>query len=328
MSDTTGQTSSQSMTAAQAASAFEAMLPLEEGEQQEQEEALEDEQSSESVEADESEEENASYEDAEGEESNGDEETEQQEQPSKFTVKVDGKEVEVSLEELQKGYSRTEDYTRKTQALAQERKAAQAELESVRTERAQYSQLLTALQAQLQEAQQPNVDMDRLYNEDPIEWVRQRELQRVNAEKMMAIQSEQQRLQQEHQRESHKAMQERLHQEKDLLLSAAPELKDPKVAAKAKADWVNAGKAIGLTEQEMNSITDHRMLLALRKLATYDSLMSKRQSIKPQQSVGRVAKPGVAATGKPQSSQIKQAQQRLKATGSVRDAANLFEKFL
>jgi hypothetical protein len=168
MSDTTGQTSSQSMTAAQAASAFEAMLPLEEGEQQEQEEALEDEQSSESVEADESEEENASDEDAEGEESDGDEETEQQEQPSKFTVKVDGKEVEVSLEELQKGYSRTEDYTRKTQALAQERKAAQAELESVRTERAQYSQLLTALQAQLQDAQQPNVDMDRLYNEDPI----------------------------------------------------------------------------------------------------------------------------------------------------------------
>jgi hypothetical protein len=111
-------------------------------------------------------------------------------------------------------------------------------------------------------------------------------------------------------------------------LSAAPELKDPKVAAKAKADWVNAGKAIGLTEQEMNSITDHRMLLALRKLATYDSLMSKRQSIKPQQSVGRVAKPGVAASGKPQSSQIKQAQQRLKATGHVRDAANLFEKFL
>jgi hypothetical protein len=327
MSDTTGTTSSQSMTAAEAATAFEAMLPLEEGEQSEQEEALEEDQSSESTEVDESEEENASDEEAEGEESEEDEETEQQEQPQKFTVKVDGKEVEVTLEELQKGYSRTEDYTRKTQALAQERKAAQAELEAVRTERAQYSQLLTALQAQLQEAQQPNVDMERLYQEDPIEWVRQRELQRVNQEKALAIQAEQSRLMQEQQKETQKAMQERLLQEKDLLLSAAPELKDPKVAARAKAEWIEAGKAIGLTEQELNSVTDHRILLALRKLAAYDSLVNKRQNLKPEQSAKKIAKPGVAAS-KPQSSQIKQAQQRLKQTGNVRDAANLFEKFL
>jgi hypothetical protein len=327
MSDTTGTTSSQSMTAAEAATAFEAMLPLEEGEQSEQEEALEEDQSSESTEVDESEEENASDEEAEGEESEEDEETEQQEQPQKFTVKVDGKEVEVTLEELQKGYSRTEDYTRKTQALAQERKAAQAELEAVRTERAQYSQLLTALQAQLQEAQQPNVDMERLYQEDPIEWVRQRELQRVNQEKALAIQAEQSRLMQEQQKETQKAMQERLLQEKDLLLSAAPELKDPKVAARAKAEWIEAGKAIGLTEQELNSVTDHRILLALRKLAAYDSLVNKRQNLKPEQSAKKIAKPGVAAS-KPQSSQIKQAQQRLKQTGHVRDAASLFEKFL
>jgi hypothetical protein len=327
MSDTTGTTSSQSMTAAEAATAFEAMLPLEEGEQSEQEEALEEEQSSESAEVEESEEENASDDETEGEESEEDEDTEQQEQPQKFTVKVDGKEVEVTLEELQKGYSRTEDYTRKTQALAQERKAAQAELESVRTERAQYAQLLTALQTQLQDAQQPNVDMDRLYQEDPIEWVRQRELQRVNQEKMMAIQAEQSRLMQEQQKETQKAMQERLLQEKDLLLSAAPELKDPKVAARAKTEWVEAGKAIGLTEQELSSVTDHRILLALRKLAAYDSLVNKRQNLKPEQSARKIAKPGVAAS-KPQSSQIKQAQQRLKQTGNVRDAANLFEKFL
>ena len=327
MSDTTGTTSSQSMTPAQAATAFESMLPLEDGQQQEQEALMEDDESSEPIEADESEEEYASEEEAEGEESDEDVEDEQPEQPQKFTVKVDGKDVEVTLDELQKGYSRTEDYTRKTQALAQERKAAQAELESVRTERAQYAQLLGALQNQLQETKQPNVDMERLYQDDPIEWVRQRELQRVNAEKMTAIQAEQARLMQEQQKETQKAMQERLMQEKDLLISAIPELKDPKVAAKAKTEWVEAGKAIGLTEQELNSVTDHRILLALRKLAAYDSLMNKRQNLKPEQSAKKIAKPGVAAS-KPQSSQMKQAQQRLRQTGSVRDAANLFERLL
>lgn len=324
---TTENSSVQSMTADEAANAIESMLTGDADNQQDEEALNEDEESSDPVEVDESEEENASDEEAEDEESEEDVEEEQEDKPSKFTVKVDGKEVEVTLEELQKGYSRTEDYTRKTQALAQERKAAQAELESVRTERAQYAQLLTALQAQLQEAQQPNVDMERLYNEDPIEWVRQRELQRANSEKMMAIQAEQARLAQEQQREAQKAMQERLAQEKDLLLSAAPELRDAKTAAKAKVEWIEAGKAIGLTDQEINSVTDHRILLALRKLAAYDSLMSKRQNLRPEQAQKQVAKPGVAAK-KQQSSQVKQTQQRLKQTGHVRDAASLIERLL
>lgn len=325
--NTTDFSSVQAMTADQAANAIESMLSGDADKQQDEEALMDDEESSESVETEDSEEADASEDEVEDEESEEDEDTERDVKPQKFTVKVDGKEIEVTIDELQKGYSRTEDYTRKTQMLAQERKTAQAEFEAVRTERAQYAQLLNALQAQLQQAQQPNVDMDRLYNEDPIEWVRQRETQRVNAEKAMAIQSEQSRLMQEQQRESQKAMQERLYQEKDLLLSAAPELKDPKVAAKAKSEWINAGKAIGLTEQELNGVTDHRFLLALRKLAAYDSMVSKRQGLKPVQSAGRVATPGVAAK-KPQSSQMKQTQQRLKQTGHVRDAASLIERLL
>lgn len=39
----------------------------------------------------------------------------------KYVVKVDGREVEVTLEELTAGYSRQQDYTKKTQSLAQER---------------------------------------------------------------------------------------------------------------------------------------------------------------------------------------------------------------
>ena len=318
---------SQPMTAEQAANAIESMLSGD-GDQQEPE-ALEDEESSESVEDEVYAEDDAAEDEVEDEESDEDVEDEEVDEAPKFTVKVDGKDVEVTLDELQKGYSRTEDYTRKTQALAQERKQAQAELEAVRTERSQYAQLLGALQAQLQEAQANPVDMDRLYQEDPIEWVRQRELQRVNAEKLLAIQSEQKRLSMEQQKEQQKVFQQRLLQEKDLLLSAAPELKDPKVAAKAKNDWIEAGKAIGLTERELNGITDHRMLLALRKLAAYDSMVNKRQSIKPvSEPVRKVAKPGVAASPKQQSSVVKKAQQRLAKTGNVRDAASLIERLL
>jgi hypothetical protein len=314
---------SQAMTADQAANAIKSMLSGD-GEQQEPEALMGDEP--ETIDEEVSAEDDAAEVESEDVESEDAEEPEQEEQPSKFTVKVDGKDVEVSLDELQKGYSRTEDYTRKTQALAQERKQAQAEFESVRNERAQYAQLLGALQEQLTQAT-PQVDMDYLYNEDPIEWVKQRELQRSNAERMAAIASEQQRLSAEQAKEQNTYLKDQLSKEKDLLLSQAPELKDPKTAAKAKQDWIAAGKAVGLSEQELNNVRDHRILLALRKLAAYDSMVAKRKDLKPVQSSTPTARPGTISK-QPQSSIVKQSQQRLAKTGNVRDAASLIERLL
>lgn len=50
----------------------------------------------------------------------------QPEEEQKFTVKVDGQELEVGLQELLSGYQRQADYTRKTQALAEERRKLEA----------------------------------------------------------------------------------------------------------------------------------------------------------------------------------------------------------
>ena len=174
MSDNTTVSTSvnQAMTADQAANAIESMLSGD-GDQRE-EEATQDEPQGESEQVEDEiedvEQDADSEDDDEADESDEDVDEDEEEDEQQFTVKIDGKDVAVSLDELQKGYSRTEDYTRKTQALAQERKSAQAELAQVRTERAQYAQLLGALQEQLQQSQQP-FDMERLREEDPIEWV-------------------------------------------------------------------------------------------------------------------------------------------------------------
>jgi hypothetical protein len=67
------------------------------------------------------------------EQSEEEEEPEEEEQPQVYTVKVDGKEIEVTLDELQKGYSRTQDYTRKTQQIAETRKQVEAEAAAIRS---------------------------------------------------------------------------------------------------------------------------------------------------------------------------------------------------
>ena len=262
------------------------------------------------------------------EQSESDEDTQEEEKPSTFTIKVDGKEVEVTLDELQKGYSRTQDYTRKTQQVAEMRKQTEAELTAIRAEREQYAQLLGALSEQVKTAAEPQIDWDRLYRDDPIEYVRQREVMRENREKAAAIQSEQQRLAEISQQEQMQQLQAHKVKESQALLDAIPTWKDPAKAKAEKTMLIEFGQKMGFTPQELGNIYDHRVVLALRKAALYDQMQAKRQGIKPVTNNGpKPAKPGAAGRVSQMSDSVR-AKQRLAKTGRVDDAASAIELML
>lgn len=270
----------------------------------------------------------ATEEESGDEQSELEEDTQDEAEPKVFTVKVDGKEVEVTLEELQKGYSRTQDYTRKTQQIAEMRKATEAELQAVRAEREQYAQLLSALSEQVKTAAEPQIDWDRLYQEDPIEYVRQREVMRENREKAAAIQAEQARLAQLSQQEQMQQLQALKAKESEKLVEALPAWKDPAKAKAEKAMLVEFGQKMGFTPQELGNIFDHRVVLALRKAALYDQMQAKRQGIKPVTNNGpKPAKPGAAGRVSQMSESVR-ANQRLAKTGRVDDAASAIELLL
>jgi hypothetical protein len=321
----------QAMNMADAASAISAMLAPEQG-QAEIDETQPVEESEEETETAASEEDESGVEDAPEEEtseeqSEEEEETEESEQPQTFTVKVDGKEVTVTLDELQKGYSRTQDYTRKTQQIAEVRKQVEHETQAVRAERGQYAQLLGALQAQLQSLE-PQVDMDYLYQEDPIEWVRQKEIMRERQEKLGAIQAEQYRLSQVSQYEQQRAMEVQLESQQEALLTALPDWKDPKKAKAEKALVIESAKAAGFSDEDLKSVYDYRLVLLLRKAAMYDQMVSKRQGIKPVVNNGpRSAKPGAAGRVST-TTEGTRAKQRLAKTGRIDDAASAIELLL
>ena len=305
---------------ANAASAISAMLPSEGGDQQDVE--LQELTEVDSAAPEEE------LQDSDGEQSDETEAEEEEDKPPVFTVKVDGKNVEVTLEELQKGYSREADYTRKTQQVSEERRAFQAEADLVRTERQQYSQLLGSLKAQLQQNAAPQVDMDRLYHEDPIEWVKQRELVR-DAEKVhAAINSEQQRLSTIEAQEQYQSMQAHLAQQQDALLKAIPEWVNPDKAKAEKTLLIEWGQKLGFSSDELKNIFDHRAVVALRKAALYDQMMSKRGNIRPAVNNGpKPAKPG-AAGRMDNTTDSRRSQQRLAKTGRVNDAASAIEHLL
>lgn len=316
-----------------AAEAFASILSVEDGDQEqggaqsaEPEEREDLPEGEVETEAESEELQDGSEDEAESEEDDGSEE--EQEQPVSFRVKIDGEEVEVTLEELQKGYSRTQDYTRKTQALADQRKTAEAELETARQERAYYAQMLNVLAQQLsQEEAQP--DWNKLYEENPIEWARQRELWRDKQDKKNAVRAEQERINALQQQEVGKIRQAQLQKEAQKLQELIPEWKDTKRATEDRGKMVEAARRVGYTDSELSEILDHRAVVLLRKAAMYDELMGKKTQIKPNTTKGpKTATPGSATSKPSKKSEAQQAQERLAKTGKMADAVAAFDQFI
>ena len=118
-----------------------------------------------------------------------DEEVAETETAPSYTVKVDGEEVEVNLDELRNGYQRQADYTRKSQSLAEQRKAYEANLQAVQQEREQYAQVLGNMaQNQNLELQRfENVNWAELKDTDPMEYMEKRlEYQETKREEFLS----------------------------------------------------------------------------------------------------------------------------------------------
>lgn len=247
-----------------------------------------------------------------------------EEQPT-YTIKVDGEEVQVTLQELLSGYSRTQDYTRKTQKLAEERRAAQAEFEQVRGERTQYANLLEALRSQVEGNQPAEPDWDRLRAEDPIEYGVQWAEHQRRQQRVAAIRAEQARVAEIQRAEQIQYLQGQLESEKQALLEVLPTWKDGEKAKAERADILRWAKDAGYTDTELNSVVRSKDVLTLRKAMLYDRMMQRKDQVKPVVKPGKpVLRPGSAETAPRRASELTRAKQRLAKTGRTADAADAF----
>ena len=252
----------------------------------------------------------------------------EQEQPTYYKVRIDGEEVEVTLEELQSGYSRQQDYTRKTQELSQQRKTIEQQQQELAQRDAIYSQLLPKLEAQLKGELAGEPDWNKLYEDDPVGYVREKQLWDEKKEKLQATQAEQQRLQQEAAQKQQEQIALMVQEGQQKLLELIPEWQDPEVATKDKLAIREYGiNVLGYSPQEMDAVYDYRALLGLRN-AWLQSKTVKATKKKPtEKAKARVARPGT--TNRPRSvAPVKKAKQRLAKTGKPSDAAKVFEQLL
>jgi hypothetical protein len=246
----------------------------------------------------------------------------------RYRAKVGGEEVEVELDELINGYQRSKDYTQKSQALAEQRKAIEAErehLEQVKQERMAYAQKLKALDSFLSQ-QNKGEDLEVLKETDPIGYAVKVAEQSQREKQLAVVRAEQQRIAQQQQAEQQQSLQNHLKAESEKLTSVIPELATPKGDAIRK-EIREYAKSVGWSDQELASVYDHRAVLTLYKAMKFEQLQKgKPETLKKVQQAPKMLKPGTS-TPDTKSSQDKQVMQRLRQSGKVRDAAAAFERF-
>ena len=271
--------------------------------------------------------------DAEDLDDDYDEDESEPEQADTFTVKINGENVDVSLDELQNGYSRQADYTKKSQALAEERKQFGQDRDAVLLERQQYSQLLGALQQQLTAFDEPAPDFDRLYDEDPIEGARQERQYRQRTEqrqqKMQAIAIEQQRVNDANAQEQQLQMRGLIQSEAAQLPDLIPEWKDEAIANKQREQLREYLINQGVAEEELGALVRANHIKVLRKAMLYDQGQKRVRKAQKAGQGGKTVRSGSRQQQvKPSQRKTKAAFQRLKQNGSAENAASIIESML
>jgi len=280
----------------------------------------------------------ASDEDESEEESEEPDESEETEEELLYEVRVDGEPQTVTLDELMNGYSRQSSFTKKSQALSEQRKEFENaqqqmanEYHQIQAERQQYvdslQQVIEGSTANLEQYQ--SVDWEQLKVEDPLQWSisrqefadAQNKIQATKTQQAEAIQRAQSEFQQQHQ--------VTLQQEHGKMVEAMPEWADAEKQVEIATGIRNYAVSQGFQKEELDSLSDHRSLLVLHKAMQFDRLQKADVKGKKLKGKPRVIRSGRGAEKKQTQKGLRaQKMKRLHETGHVDDAASMIEDLM
>ena len=244
--------------------------------------------------------------------------TELQEEPELHHVKVNGQELEVTLDELKAGYSRDSDYRQKTHSLGMEKRDLESQKESLRqsydTRLAELNELIATADATVRQ-RQGSEDLQKLYEEDPTTAAKldfqlrqeNRQLEEVKARARDA---------------QAKQYEEFLATQKELAATKIPEFADPNKADQFKINMRNSLRNYGFNDQEIGSLADHRFLMVAKDAMSYQAVKDKRPIVaKKVANAPKVVKAGTAKSSTSSGREvIRNKIGKVRKSGSINDA--------
>ena len=266
----------------------------------------------------------------ESEDEQGEEVQEEVQEPQRFRVKVDNEELEVDLDELIKGYSRTSDYTKKTQNLAEQRKAVESErtkIDEAAKLRDTYAQRLQVIEQMLT---QPTEDLTALKDNDPVGYAIKVAENMEREKQLAAVRAERESVQARQVAENQERLKSHIAQEAERLRSAIPDFSDEVKGEVIRKEIRDYAKSVGWSDQELSQVYDHRAVLTLYRAMQFEKLQKSKPAV--QKRVAEAPKslaPGVGSQRLDKDGEmVKKLTKQLKQSGRPRDAAALFERFL
>ena len=255
-----------------------------------------------------------------------DEEDDSQEEAT-FTIKHDGKEVNLKQSELvelaQKGF----DYTHKTMAVAEERKAVDAAKQEAASLSQQYQQALGESVARLQaftefmEGQIGEPPPIELAHQNAAHYLALKEAHESQRGKLHQAYQQLQYLQQQQAQERQAQLMRKASETERALADTLPGWKDD--PEKALNDLNAYLGTVGLTPQTAaDAFTEAGLWTLAHKAREYDRLMAEKAKLTPKADLPRVNKP-TATNQPPQLARRQEAMKRHRAQPSLSTLADL-----
>lgn len=261
-------------------------------------------------------------------------EEDSEEQPKSLKLKINGEELEKPLDEVIALAQQGLDYTKKTQEVAEQRKALEEYAQTIQVQEQKFNEALQLNQALISEvAQLTNID-NQLAQFNDVNWQELSDNDFVEAQKLFFTynQLQQQRAnlaqdlgqkQQQLQAQQAQSVQERVAKGKEILAKEIPNW-----SRETSQAIITTGKEYGFTDDELGMIVDPRHVKVLhdamqwRKLQSNSTVKNKVSQAKP------VVKPGAKDAKQEATSAKRQVRDQLRKTGKSDLAQKLIEDMI
>ena len=247
-------------------------------------------------------------------------------EPEYYTVKTDGKEETVTIDQLKQSYSGQSAINKRFQEVAEMRK----QVEQKTSEILQREQMVNYLYNQSQQQgfmSPPKLPDQALAESDPVSYMEQRAKYDADLQSYQQQQTQMQQLQQQQQRQADEQYQSFVAEQAEIIKGKIPELANPE---KSQAHWqllMNSAKEYGFSDDEIAATADARYIQMANDAMKFRRIVANRKKAEAKSKKAKpVVKAGAKKVADPEGSLKRKQFQKLQKTGRMEDAIDLIMK--
>ena len=247
-------------------------------------------------------------------------------EPEYYTVKSDGKEETVTIDQLKQSYSGQSAINKRFQEVAEARK----QVEQKAAEISQREQMITQMYNQAQQQgfmSQPQLPDHTLAESDPIAYMEQRAKYDADMQSYQQQQMQMQQLQQQQQKQADEQHQSFVAEQAEIIRGKIPELANPE---KSQAHWrslMDSAKEYGFSDEEIAATADARYIQMANDAMKFRRIVANRKKAEAKSKKAKpVVKAGAKKVADPEGSLKRKQFAKLQKTGRMEDAIDLILK--